>query len=128
MFKVTSISYFILIALKIRWLSEKIRMWNDSLTTAHLTFNDTKDLLTGSEGLNQRQTHNLSVAIKVIIKSQIIRDSKSGQRQRIVPSLFLQLKAFTDLIVLNLILSLRILHYKSFLQSKRDFKVPHQRH
>lgn len=76
----------------------------------------------GLKDWNQRQTHNLSDVIKVIIKSQIIRDSKSGESQRLVPSLFFSLKASTDLIVSKLILNLKLLYHKSFLQIDRDVR------
>lgn len=76
----------------------------------------------GLKDWNQRQTHNLSDVIKVIIKSQIIRDSKSGESRRLVPSLFFSLKASTDLIVLKLILNLKLLYHKSFLQIDRDVR------
>lgn len=76
----------------------------------------------GLKDWNQRQTHNLSDVIKVIIKSQIIRDSKSGESQKLVPSLFFSLKASTDLIVLKLILNLKLLYTKYFLQIDRDVR------
>lgn len=75
----------------------------------------------GLKDWNQRQTHNLSDVIKVIIKSQIIRDSKSGESQRLVPSLFFSLKASTDLIVLKLILNLSF--YTTSLFCKFDRNV-----